>query len=70
MDKQMDHACDHKIPFIIFIGENEVKENKVKVKCMANASELMLTRENYVEEILKLKMDPSLLVIENKHKNK
>jgi histidyl-tRNA synthetase len=70
MDKQMDYACDNRIPFIIFIGENEVKEKKIKVKCMANASEVLFTRDNYIEEILKLRMDPSLLIIENKPKNK
>ncbi len=32
MDKQMDFALDNRVPFIIFIGENEVKEGKVKVK--------------------------------------
>jgi threonyl-tRNA synthetase len=28
----MDFAIDNKVPFIIYIGENEVKENKLKVK--------------------------------------
>jgi histidyl-tRNA synthetase len=32
MDKQMDFASDNRIPFVIFIGENEVKDNKVKIK--------------------------------------
>lgn len=32
MDKQMDFVLDNRVPFIIFIGENEVKEGKVKVK--------------------------------------
>ncbi len=70
MDKQMDYACDNRIPFIIFIGENEIKENKIKVKCMANGSEVMLTRDNYINEIIKLRMDPALLIIQNKTKNK
>ena len=70
MDKQMDYAVENRIPFIIFIGENEIKESKVKVKCMANASELIFTRDNYVNELLKLKEDQSLLVIENKSQKK
>jgi histidyl-tRNA synthetase len=71
MDKQMDYAVDHRVPFIIFIGENEVKENKIKVKCMANSSEVLLTRDNYIEELLKLRLDEKLLIIENKsQKNK
>jgi len=28
----MDFAIDNKVPFIIYIGDNEVKENKLKVK--------------------------------------
>jgi histidyl-tRNA synthetase len=70
MDKQMDYACDNRIPFIIFIGENEVKENRIKVKCMANSSEVISNRENFVEEILKLRQDEKLLIIENKSAKK
>lgn len=36
MDKHMDYALDNRIPFIIFIGENEVKENKIKIKVKYN----------------------------------
>jgi histidyl-tRNA synthetase len=32
MDKQMDFALDNRVPFILFIGENEVKEGKIKIK--------------------------------------
>lgn len=70
MDKQMDYAVDNRIPFIIFIGENEVKENKIKVKCMANGKEEVFTRENFIEEIKKLRVDEKLLVIEHKEKKK
>ena len=28
----MDYAIENRIPFIIFLGENEVKENKIKIK--------------------------------------
>lgn len=28
----MDFAIDNKVPFIIYIGDTEVKENKIKVK--------------------------------------
>ena len=68
MDKQMDYAVDNRIPFVIFIGENEVKENKIKVKCIANSTELFFTRDNYIEELLKLKQDEKLLYIEMKAK--
>ena len=66
MDKQMDYAVSNKIPFMVFIGENELKENKLKIKCMANSSEIMVEREKLVEEINKLKEKPELLKVEGK----
>ncbi len=68
MDKQMDYANENRIPFMIFIGEDEVKENKVKVKCMANSSEIMMNRDNYIEEIGKLRLDKELILVEKKVK--
>src|SRR5262245_1272697 len=70
MDKQMDYSVDNRIPFIIFIGENEVKDNKVKVKCLANGKELIFERESYITELNNLKLDQSLFVVEHKTKNK
>jgi len=70
MDKQMDYANDNRIPFVIFIGENEIKENKIKLKCMANGTELLLTREDYIAEIIKLKQIESLIIVEHKKINK
>ena len=66
MDKQMDYAVNNKIPFMIFIGENELKENKLKIKCMANSSEMIIERSKLVEEINKLKEKPELLKVESK----
>ena len=68
MDKQMDYVVNNKIPFMIFIGENELKENKIKIKCMANSNEIMVEREKLIEEIKKLKENPELLKVEAKHK--
>lgn len=31
-DKQMDFVMENKVPFIIYIGDNEVKEKKIKIK--------------------------------------
>ena len=66
MDKQMDYAVNNKIPFMVFIGENELKENKLKIKCMANSSEIIIERGKLVEEINKLKENPELLKVEGK----
>ena len=66
MDKQMDYTLNNKIPFIVFIGENELKENKLKIKCTANSNELLIEREKLVEEIKKLREKPELLKVEGK----
>ena len=66
MDKQMDYVINNKIPFMVFIGENELKENKLKVKCMANGNEVMVERGKLVEEVKKLKENPELLKVEKK----
>jgi histidyl-tRNA synthetase len=71
MDKQMDHALENQIPFLLFIGENEIKENKVKIKCLSNGQEIVVSRDQIIEEVLKLKSDASLLnVKKSKDKNK
>ena len=64
MDKQMDYVVNNKIPFIVFIGENELKENKLKIKCMANSTEILIEREKLIEEIKKLKENKELLKVE------
>jgi histidyl-tRNA synthetase len=70
MDKQMDHALENQIPFLLFIGENEIKEKKVKIKCLFNGQEIVISRDLLIEEVLKLKSDPSLLhVKKNKEKS-
>ena len=66
MDKQLDYGLKNKIPFLIFIGENELKENKIKIKCLANSKELLIDREKMIEEINKLKNDKSLLIVKKK----
>ena len=66
MDKQLDYGLNNKIPFLIFIGENELKENKIKIKCLANSQELTVDRDKMVEEIMKLKLDKNLLIIKKK----
>ena len=42
MDKQMDYIVENRIPFAVFIGESEIQEGKVKIKCLANGNELMV----------------------------
>ena len=63
MDKQMDHSIENKIPFVIFIGENELKESKIKVKCMANGKEHVFSRDTYISDLLALKQDQNLYFV-------
>ena len=63
MDKQMDYAVNNRIPFMVFIGENELKENKIKIKCLANGNEIMEDRNKLIEVLKKLKEDPELLKV-------
>ena len=66
MDKQMDHAINNKIPFIIFIGEDEIKEGKLKIKCLANSTELVIERSKLIEQLNELRQKPELLLVSDK----
>ena len=61
-DKQMDFAIDNKVPFIIYIGENEVKENNLKVKVIIKnkinffiSSVLLIEKNLYSIELTSLR---------------
>lgn len=43
VSKSLDYAASYKIPFVLFVGENEVKENKFKLRNMDSGKEEMLT---------------------------
>lgn len=64
LDKQNDFVSNKKIPFIIFIGENEVKEDKIKVKCLANHKEVEIMRKDMIKELSLLLSDPLLRIID------
>lgn len=42
LKKQMKYADDKKIPFVILIGENELKENKVTLKNMVSGEQKLI----------------------------
>lgn len=58
MDKQNDFVTTNKIPFMIFIGDDEVKNGTLKLKSMSNKKEVELKRDSYIEELKKLINDP------------
>ena len=63
MDKQNDYATSNRIPFVIYIGENEIKENKIKLKMLAVHKEVEISRENMIQEISVLLNDPLLRIV-------
>lgn len=50
MKKQMSYADSNKIPYVIIVGEDEMKENKVTLKNMQTGDQQLLT----IEDCLKL----------------
>ena len=55
-DKQMDYAINNKIPFIIFVGENEKINNKYNIKILSTGNQKEgIELEKLSEEIKKLK---------------
>ena len=57
----MDYGLKNKIQFLLFIGENEIKENKIKIKCLANFKELIVEEKKWLN-----KEDKNLLIIKKK----
>ena len=53
ISKNLDYANSMKIPFVAFIGETELKEEKVKLKNMTTGSERLVTLNEAYDEILK-----------------
>ena len=43
ISKNLDHANKEKIPYVIFIGEKELKKNKIKLRDMRTGRERLLT---------------------------
>ena len=58
LDKQNDYINKQKIPLAIFIGEDEIKNNKIKLKNLNEKTEVNIDRQDMIEkikDILKLK---------------
>lgn len=49
ISKSLSYANSQKIPFVIFIGENEVKESKVKLRDMESGNENLLSIEDAID---------------------
>ena len=53
LKKQLKYADDKQIPFVILIGENEMKENKVTLKNMRTGEQQLLSVEQVIEYLMK-----------------
>lgn len=60
-DKQLKQALENKVPFLLWIGEDEIQKEEVKVKCTYTKEEEVVKRQALVprlqELILKFKRD-------------
>lgn len=54
MKKQMGYANDKNIPFVVIVGENEIKEKKVTLKNMINGEQALITPEEVLNRVLSL----------------
>lgn len=53
-DKQLKQALENKVPFILWIGEDEIKKGELKVKCTYTKAEEVVKRENVIERLKEL----------------
>ena len=49
--KSFDYANKENIPYVIVVGENEVKENKITIKNMKESSQEMIDIDEFVRRI-------------------
>ena len=51
MKKQMDYANRQGVPFVAFVGENEMRDNTVTLKNMADGSQETLAVEALIDKL-------------------
>lgn len=51
MKKQMGYANDYKIPYVAIVGETELANNTITVKCMATGEQQQLTIDEMIEKL-------------------
>lgn len=53
--KALDYANSYKIKYVIFIGDEEIKKKKLKIKDMASGREKLISEKQFEKEIKSLK---------------
>lgn len=51
VSKNLEYAAALKIPYVIFLGEREIKENKLKLRNMETGDELLLSLDNLIKKL-------------------
>ena len=51
ISKSMKYASSYKIPYVLFVGEDELKKGKFKLKNMQTGKEVMLSLDGVVKKI-------------------
>ncbi|MGV8168845.1 MAG: histidine--tRNA ligase [Candidatus Nanoarchaeia archaeon] len=51
VSKGLEYAAYYNIPFVVFVGENELKEGKYKLRNMLTGSEELLDKDSLIEEL-------------------
>lgn len=51
LKKQMSYANTYKIPYVVIVGENEIKEHKVTLKNMLSGNQQLLSVDDLLKEL-------------------
>ena len=51
--RQLNYALDQEIPFVVFLGEDELARDVVGVKCLATKEQIEVSRDQLVEYLQK-----------------
>ena len=54
ISKNLSYAAHYSIPFVLFVGENELKEGKLKIRNMTSGEELFVSLKSADKEIKKI----------------
>ena len=53
LNKSLDWANRNNIPYVIVLGENEIKENKINIKNMKTGENILVNLDN-IDEIIRV----------------
>lgn len=52
VSKGLEYASNYDIPFVVFVGENELKENKYKLRNMQSGEEFLLDQDSLIQKLM------------------